>query len=155
MSVRLPLLQRAAPAVVGMAIGVVILALLVVPPIAVPEFIVELFLKPTDPGFEAVSKLATALLAVVAIFQVFDALQAIAVRALRAFKDTLVPMWLAGLGYWVFGIGGGCLLAYPLMWGPAGLWWGMALGLIFTGSLLAWRFLRLAAARAATISGAP
>lgn len=141
--------------IIGMAIGVVILALLVVPPLALPELIVELFLEPTDPGFEAVSELATALLAVVAIFQVFDGLQAIAVRALRAFKDTLVPLWLAGLGYWVFGIGGGCLLAYPLGWGPAGLWWGIALGLIFTGSLLASRFLKLAAARAAPISGAP
>ncbi len=140
--------------ILGMAIGVTLLALLVIPPLSVPELIVDMFLEPDDPGFAAVSELATAMLAVVAIFQVFDGLQAIAVRALRAFKDTLAPLWLAGLGYWVFGIGGGCLLAYPLAWGPAGLWWGMALGLILTGSLLGWRFLKLAAARAAPISGA-
>ena len=43
----------------------------------------------------------------------------------------------------MLGIGGGCLLTFPLGFGAAGLWWGLALGLIVTGSLLAWRFVRL------------
>ena len=80
---------------------------------------------------------------IAAIFQVFDGLQAIASRALRGVKDTVAPLWLAGFGYWVLGVGGGCLLAFPLGLGAVGLWWGMALGLIVTGSLLAWRFVRL------------
>lgn len=138
----------------GLAIGGAILLVLTLPPVAVPELIVAQFLDPNDPGIDAVSKLATGLLAVVAVFQVFDGLQAIAVRALRGFKDTLVPLWLAGIGYWLFGIGGGCLLAYPLGWGVAGLWWGMALGLIITGSLLSWRFVSLAGVRMTPISPA-
>ena len=75
--------------------------------------------------------------------QVFDCLQAVASRALRGIKDTVVPLWLAGFGYWVLGIGGGSILAFPLGLGATGLWLGLAAGLITTGTLLAWRFERL------------
>jgi MATE family multidrug resistance protein len=80
---------------------------------------------------------------IAAIFQVFDGMQAIAARALRAVKDNYAPLWIAGIGYWVFGIGGGTFLAFYLDMGGAGLWWGLALGLTVTGLLLAWRFHRL------------
>ena len=114
-----------------------------------PLLLVRLYLAPEDPGFAAVAALTVQLLFIAALFQVFDGLQVIASLALRGLKDTLVPLWLAGFGYWVLGIGGGCLLAFPLDLGALGLWWGMALGLIVTGSLLAWRFARLTALRAA------
>jgi MATE family multidrug resistance protein len=84
---------------------------------------------------------------IAAIFQVFDGLQAIASHALRGIKDTVAPLWLAGFGYWVLGIGGGSLLTFPLGLGVVGLWWGLACGLIVTGSLLAWRFHRLTGRR--------
>ena len=60
-------------------------------------------------------------------------------------KDTVVPLWLAAFGYWVFGVGGGWLLAFPFGMGAHGLWWGMAMGLTVTGSLLAVRFVVLTA----------
>ncbi|MEM7170157.1 MAG: MATE family efflux transporter [Pseudomonadota bacterium] len=129
----------------GMAAGVVILTCLVAVPLGIPEIIVLLFLDSADPGFSEVFSLAVSLLYIVAIFQVFDGLQAIAARALRALKDTVAPLWLAAFGYWVMGIGGGCLLTFPLGLGAAGLWWGMAAGLIITGSLLAVRFFWLTA----------
>ena len=68
---------------------------------------------------------------------------AFASRALRGLKDTVAPLWLAGFGYWVLGIGGGCLLTFPAGLGVIGLWWGLACGLIVTASLLTWRFLRI------------
>ncbi|MDH3474261.1 MAG: MATE family efflux transporter [Rhodospirillales bacterium] len=129
----------------GMAMGVVVLGALVVVPLGLPDVIARVFLEPGDPGFERVSALAARLLVIVAVFQVFDGLQAIASRALRGMKDTVAPLWLAGFGYWVLGIGGGCLLTFPLGLGAEGLWWGLALGLTVTGNLLAWRFLRLSA----------
>ncbi len=127
----------------GIGAGVAIVGLLLVVPLGVPEVVVRVFLDRADPGFEAVAALSTSLMAVAALFQVFDGLQAIASRALRGLRDTLVPLWLAGFGYWGLGIGGGSLLAFPLGLGAHGLWWGLGLGLIATGSLLAWRFLRL------------
>ena len=43
----------------------------------------------------------------------------------------------------VVGIGGGGLFAFTLDFAAAGLWWGMALGLIVTGTALAVRFSKL------------
>jgi MATE family multidrug resistance protein len=126
-----------------MVIGVSVIALLVLIPLGWPELIVRVFLDPNDPGFEGVAALSAKLLLIAALFQVFDGLQAIASRALRGIKDTVAPLWIAGFGYWVLGIGGGCLLTFPAGLGAVGLWWGLALGLIVTGSLLAWRFVRL------------
>ena len=84
--------------------------------------------------------LTSRLLILAAFFQIFDGLQVMAALALRGLKDTVVPLWLAALGYWVLGIGGGWLLAFPLDMGVDGLWWGMAVGLTVTGSLLTLRF---------------
>ncbi len=127
----------------GLSMGIAVLALMMVVPLSLPELIARVFLSPEDPGFERVSSLAARLLVIAAIFQVFDGLQTIAARALRGLRDTVAPLWLAGLGYWVLGIGGGCLLTFPLELGAVGLWWGLALGLMVTGSLLSWRFLWL------------
>jgi len=139
----------------GVAMGVALLTLMVAVPLGLPEVIIRVLLEPEDPGFRQVAALAARLLVIAAIFQVFDGLQAIASRALRGMKDTVAPLWLAGFGYWVLGVGGGCLLAFPLGWGAEGLWWGMALGLIVTGSLLAGRFLRLTARHVARRSARP
>jgi MATE family multidrug resistance protein len=66
-------------------------------------------------------------------------MQAIAAGALRGYRDTLVPMLLAFVGYWGAGFAGGWLLAFPLGYGAVGLWWGLALGLAATALLLTLR----------------
>ena len=120
--------------------GVTWLALLMAVPLSFPETLVRAFLDADDPGFEQVLALTSRLLIRAAFFQIFDGLQVMAALALRGLKDTVVPLWLAALGYWVLGIGGGWLLAFPLDMGVDGLWWGMAVGLTVTGSLLTLRF---------------
>jgi MATE family multidrug resistance protein len=127
----------------GMTLGVGLLTLLVVVPLGLADEIIGIFIAVDDPGFNEVSRLATQFLMIVAIFQVFDGLQAIAARALRGLKDSVAPLWIAGFGYWVLGIGGGSLLAFHYQLGGAGLWWGLAIGLSVTASLLCWRFNRL------------
>lgn len=127
----------------GMAIGIIVLGLMVVIPLNMSGPLVRMFIRPDDPGFAEVARITGELLIIVAIFQVFDGLQAIASRALRGIKDTVAPLWLAAIGYWVLGIGGGSWLAFPMQQDGRGLWWGLALGLILTGVLLAWRFHRL------------
>jgi len=130
--------------VLSLAMGIIILAALVIVPIGFPEFIVEVFLDRSDPGFEDVAGLARSLFFIAGLFQVFDGVQVIMAYALRGMRDTMVPVWLAGIGYWVLGIGGGALLAFPLGYAVEGLWWGLALGLFATAILLTVRFLRLA-----------
>lgn len=127
----------------GMGMGVVLLSTLIVIPVSFPDFITGLFIDEEDPGYGQISALARQLLTIVAIFQVFDGLQAIASRALRGVKDTIAPLWMAAFGYWVLGIGGGSYLAFEAGLEGAGLWWGLAMGLVVTSIMLTWRFDRL------------
>ncbi len=101
----------------------------------------SVFLDPGDAANTEVVAYAVVLAGIAAVFQVFDGLQAIATRALRGMKDTLVPMWIASIGYWVLGAAGGWVLCFPLGYGARGLWWGLALGLIVTAVALVWRLM--------------
>ncbi len=124
-------------------IGVLIVcALLVVPLLLADEFI-TLFVSPEDPGFTVVADLARGFFLIAALFQIFDGLQAIAARTLRGLKDSVVPLWIAGFGYWVAGLGGGAWLAFGMNMDGIGILWGMTFGITITGVLLTWRFHRL------------
>ena len=48
--------------------------------------------------------LTTQLLVLVAFFQIFDGLQVMASLALRGLKDTIVPLWLGGVGYGAYAL---------------------------------------------------
>ncbi|MEM9060293.1 MAG: MATE family efflux transporter [Pseudomonadota bacterium] len=89
------------------AMGVVWLVLLIAVPLTFPEPMVRIFLRPSDPGFAEVLALTTQLLILAAFFQVFNGLQVMAALALRGLQDTIVPLWCAAAGYWVFGVLGG------------------------------------------------
>src|SRR5260370_615748 len=110
----------------------------------VPEAIITVYIDIADTANRATVEIARRLLVIAALFQVFDGMQTIAAGALRGYKDTMVPMLLAGFGYWGAGFGGGWLLAFPLGYGAVGLWWGLALGLAVVAILLTLRLHLLA-----------
>jgi len=121
-----------------------------------PRPLVELFLDSHDPAFADVIQLAAALLTVAAWFELFDGVQTIAMGAIRGLKDAKVT-FLVGLGcYWLIGAPAAWVLAFPLGWGPRGVWWGLALGLACAAVSLTlafdWRVRRLVAA---AVSSAP
>lgn len=124
----------------GMLVGVAIPAVLVLIPVFAPGFISRVFLDPSDPKYAEIAALVATILMIAAVFQIFDGLQAIASHALRGLKDATVPLVIAGIGYWVIGLGSGYLFGFHWGWGAPGLWWGLAIGLAFTATLLAWRF---------------
>jgi MATE family multidrug resistance protein len=124
----------------GMGLVIVITSSMVIVPITYADEIIRVFITPEDAGFTRVSELATQFLYIGALFMVFDGLQAAAARALRGMKDNIVPLWIAGFGYWVLGIGGGAVLAFYYDMGGAGLWWGLAAGLAVAACLLSLRF---------------
>ena len=126
----------------GINLVIVLLSSMVVVPLLFSENIILIFISPQDPGFAEVSEMATRFLFIAALFMVFDGLQATAARALRGMKDNLVPLWIAGFGYWGLGIGGGAMLAFHYQMGGAGLWWGLAIGLAVAACLLCLRFHR-------------
>jgi MATE family multidrug resistance protein len=124
----------------GMILVIAITSSMVIVPLVFAENIIRVFISPDDPGFTQVAELATHFLFIGALFMVFDGLQAAAARALRGMKDNLVPLWIAGFGYWVLGIGGGSILAFYYEMGGVGLWWGLAAGLAVAACLLTLRF---------------
>ncbi len=99
-------------------------------------------------GEPEVADLAAGLLFFAAVFQLFDGIQVAAAGALRGFKDTLVPLALTFVAYWIAGLPVAVVLAFVLQQGPRGLWAGLAAGLGLAAAMLVRRFQRVA-------SGAP
>lgn len=129
-------------ALAGIGLGAVTMLISASVLILMPRQIVSVFLDVGDAGNAEVLGHAVVLASIAAVFQLFDGMQAVAARALRGLKDTLVPMWIASVGYWVLGVAGGWVLCFPLGYGAVGLWWGLSIGLIVTGVALLWRLLR-------------
>ena len=73
--------------------------------------------------------LAATLIPVAGIFQIFDGLQAVGSGVLRGVGDTLAPMIVNLVGFWLIALPISLYLAFPGGLGPLGLWWGMAAGL--------------------------
>jgi MATE family multidrug resistance protein len=71
------------------------------------------------------------LLAIAAAFQLFDGTQAVTTGILRGIGDTRTPMMMNVIGHWVLGLPVGYALCFRFMWGVAGLWIGLSIGLIF------------------------
>ncbi len=129
---------------VALALGIGFMSLTAVVLWTVPGAIISVYIDIADPANRDTVQIARHLLAIAALFQVFDGVQVIAAGVLRGYKDTVVPMLLAGFGYWGAGFAGGWLLAFPLGYGVVGLWWGLALGLAVVAILLTLRFHLLA-----------
>jgi len=112
-----------------------------------------------------VISLAAALLAIGALFQVFDSAQATTMGALRGYKETVTPMWIAVVAYWLVGLPVGAALCFgvggiPTLhgllssvfgapMGVYGLWWGLVVGLAVAAvALLGW-LIRVSQSRSA------
>jgi MATE family multidrug resistance protein len=137
----LPIAARRA-AFVALGLGLSFMALASVVLWTAPRTIVGVYVAIDDPTNHALVALARQFIAIAAAFQLVDGLQTVAVGALRGYEDTTVPMLLAGFGYWGIGFVGGWAFAFPLGFGPIGLWWGFLLGLLAVGLLLAFRLYR-------------
>ena len=83
--------------------------------------------------------LAAALIPIAGVFQVFDGVQAVCAGVLRGAGDTRVPMLANLLGFWALGLPVGAAFAFRLGLGPAGLWWGLVVGLAAVAVILLWR----------------
>lgn len=105
-----------------------------------PRAIVSLYLDLDAAVNARVVPLAVLLLQIAAVFQVFDGIQVSAAGALRGLKDTRRPMLISILSYWGIGIPSAYALGFGLDMGPAGLWWGLVLGLAAAAVLLLRRF---------------
>lgn len=97
----------------------------------VPGLLARLY----SPDAEVIA-IASGLIVLGGVFAVFDGLQAVCMGILRGIGDTRVPVLLSILGYWLVGFPVSLLLGFRLGGGPAGLWWGLVLGLGVTAAIL-------------------
>ena len=99
--------------------------------LSVPEPLARLYSQDLE-----VIAVAAMLIPIAGVFQVFDGIQVVAGGVLRGLGDTRAPMIANLLGYWVVGIPVSIYLGFEKGLGPAGLWWGLVLGLGLVGSSL-------------------
>jgi MATE family multidrug resistance protein len=92
--------------------------------LTLPEPLARLYTTDAD-----VIAVASALIPIAGVFQVFDGLQTVAGGILRGLGHTRAPMVVNLLGYWMLGLPVSAYLGFVLRVGPAGLWWGLVLGL--------------------------
>jgi len=78
---------------------------------------------------EAMIAVAVGLIPIAGVFQIGDGLQVVAVGCLRGLGDMRSAVIANGVGFWLLGISIGSALTFGAGMGPAGLWWGLAIGL--------------------------
>ncbi len=105
-----------------------------------PTEIAGFYLDLDDPKTHAAAAFAAQYLAIAAIFQLADGQQVAAAYGLRGLKDTSVPMWIAGISYWVIGFPVCVMLGFWTKLEGQGVWLGLALALVFAAGLMTWRF---------------
>ncbi|MBU3031800.1 MATE family efflux transporter [Paracoccus marinaquae] len=133
-------MRDAAVTVIGLSLVFAFIAITIY--LLFAEQLVRLYMDPADPEAPAIVAIGAMLLMFAALFQLTDAVQVIALGFLRGVHDTRVPMWIAGFSYWVVGMPIAWGLAFPLGFGPAGLWLGLCAGLTVAAVLLLSRFWR-------------
>ncbi len=86
---------------------------------------------------------AVKLLLLAAVFMLCDGIQVTASGSLSGLKDTVIPMFLAGISYWVVGFPLGYFLAEAYGMQAEGYWIGFIAGLSTAALLLSIRLIRL------------
>lgn len=101
-----------------------------------PKDVADLYVNTTLRNHTEIIEYSIQFLAIAGVFQMLDALQVTATGVLRGFKDTKVPALLGVSSFWMFGLGSGAYLAFAQSQGSTGLWWGIAIGVGASATLL-------------------
>lgn len=91
---------------------------------------------------DALVEAAAGFLMIAALFQIVDGAQIIASAGLRGAGRTREAMVIGVVGYWVLGFPAALLLALHTDLGPSGLWYGLVVGLGFSGPVAALRLVQ-------------
>ena len=101
-----------------------------------PEVVIHIYTRDS-----AVIPIAGMLLAVAVGFIVMDGVKIVGEGALRGLKEMTSPMVISALSIWLVGFPAAWLLGIYWDVGPAGLWYGMVLGMAVAAMLMSVRFL--------------
>jgi MATE family multidrug resistance protein len=124
--------RRAAGA--GLLLGTAFMTATAILFLLFPELLARAFSSEVE-----VVAVAVLLIPLAGVFQVFDGLQVVASGILRGVGDTRSPMIVNLLGFWFLGMPVSLWMGFRTSLGPAGLWWGLVVGLAATAIFLLWR----------------
>jgi multidrug resistance protein, MATE family len=138
----------------GLGLGVLAMVVVAVPYLAIPEFIVSLFISAEHQTDTTIIALTVSGLLIATVMQVFDASQNIGNGVLRGVGDTVGPFRISLVGYWLVGLPAGYLLGVTAGNGVMGVWIGQTIGLATTAGILVVAFL-LRVQRLQQLGGGP
>lgn len=120
----------------GLGLGVVAMLVVAVPYALIPDAIVSLFISADQRTNATALALAATGLLVAIVLQIFDASQNIGNGILRGTGDTVGPLRISLVGYWLVGLPCAYLLGVTAAYGVYGVWVGQTIGLAATAALL-------------------
>ena len=129
-------------AYIAFSLGIIISGFIAAVFIFFPENLAKIFINPHTDHYKNILHLATVFLAIGTLLLTFDAIQIIANGTLKGLKDTFVPMLISLACYWLIGASSAYYFAFHTSLGPAGIWYGLTLGICTTGFVLVLRFWR-------------
>jgi MATE family multidrug resistance protein len=121
--------RRAAAAALACGVGFMLVSGIVM--LSAPGLLARAYTS--DPGVRAI---AITLIPLAGIFQVFDGTQVVSIGILRGTGDTRTPLVVNVIGYWLIGLPLAAYLGLGTSAGPAGLWWGLVVGLAAVAIIL-------------------
>lgn len=104
--------------------------------------IVQLFVARGDGGNDELIMLSSLFVSILGIFHFFDGSQMVLLGIFRGLKKTVFPMLLSIICFWLVGLPLALFFAFYTDLGAAGIWCGLALGLVALFSLLLFRWIR-------------
>lgn len=104
--------------------------------------IVQLFVARDDGVNDELIMLSSLFVSILGIFHFFDGSQMVLLGIFRGLKKTVIPMLLSIICFWLVGLPLALLLAFYTDLGAAGIWCGLALGLLALFSLLLFRWIQ-------------
>ena len=104
--------------------------------VSIPLQLVSIYTEQSE-----VIDISVTLIYIATIYMMSDAIQVSTAAALRGMKDTIIPMFMAGISYWLIGFPLGYILAEIYDLGVVGYWTGFIAGLTTAAILLSYRLI--------------
>ena len=114
---------------VALGAGAAVMAAFMLLFLSLPRGLASLLVAHDD-----VLAVAAALVPIAGVFQIGDGLQVVAIGCLRGLGDVRSPVFANVVGFWLLGLPLGWWLGYRQGLGPAGLWWGLVIGLFLVAA---------------------
>jgi MATE family multidrug resistance protein len=108
-----------------------------------PNFVIGLDIDVNSPDNKDLVAVSSSFLSIIGILILVDSLRLVSIGSLRGIKDTKIPMIISFVGFWCVAFPASYLLGFQFKLGGVGIWYGVIIGVAFSGVLTFVRFNRM------------